>query len=192
MLSFVCRRGRCPRRRDCGGPAVALSVLVALGAIGLVGTLLGSQAATLARRVPQYVEAVQDKLGGSRLLPPLTSRRSRGSSARSASGRDPSVRPRGSRTDPAHFGRHTATAARRRARDAEFLECSRGGSERDRAGPWSLETTVIVLIVASSLDAAPRTADRFIRLFGSTDLHGRPSRWTMPASAQRYLCRSWV
>ena len=42
--------------------AVALSVLVALGAIGLIGTLLGSQAATLAADVPQYVEAVQDKV----------------------------------------------------------------------------------------------------------------------------------
>src|SRR4026207_2391725 len=39
--------------------AGAGSVLVALGAIGLIGTLLGSQAATLAADVPQYVEAVQ-------------------------------------------------------------------------------------------------------------------------------------
>src|SRR6186997_2860859 len=42
--------------------AVAVSVLVALGAIGLIGTLLGSQAATLAADVPQYVEAVQSKV----------------------------------------------------------------------------------------------------------------------------------
>src|SRR4029450_3137399 len=42
--------------------AVALSVLVALGAIGLIGTLLGSQAATLAADVPHYVEAVQSKV----------------------------------------------------------------------------------------------------------------------------------
>src|SRR6185436_3203970 len=42
--------------------AVALSVLVALGAIGLIGTLLGSQAATLAADVPVYVEAVQSKV----------------------------------------------------------------------------------------------------------------------------------
>ena len=43
-------------------PAVALSVLVALGGIGLIGTLLGSQAASLAADVPHYVEAVQHKL----------------------------------------------------------------------------------------------------------------------------------
>jgi predicted PurR-regulated permease PerM len=42
--------------------AVALSVLVALGAIGPIGTLLGSQAATLAADVPHYVEAVQIKV----------------------------------------------------------------------------------------------------------------------------------
>jgi len=44
--------------------AVALSVLVALGAIGMIGTLLGSQAATLTADVPRYVEAVQSKLEG--------------------------------------------------------------------------------------------------------------------------------
>jgi predicted PurR-regulated permease PerM len=44
--------------------AVALSVLVALGAIGLIGTLLGSQAATLSADVPQYVEAIQTKVEG--------------------------------------------------------------------------------------------------------------------------------
>ena len=44
--------------------AVALSVLVALGAIGLIGTLLGSQAATLAVDVPHYVAAIQGKVGG--------------------------------------------------------------------------------------------------------------------------------
>src|SRR5215204_6809278 len=43
-------------------PAVTLAVLVALGAIGLIGTLLGSQAATLAADVPHYVEAVQSKV----------------------------------------------------------------------------------------------------------------------------------
>ena len=42
--------------------AVAVSVLVALGAIGLIGTLLGSQAATLAADVPHYVEVVQSKV----------------------------------------------------------------------------------------------------------------------------------
>src|SRR4026207_2247309 len=44
--------------------AVALSVLVALGAIGLIGTLLGSQAATLAADLPRYAEAVQGPAGG--------------------------------------------------------------------------------------------------------------------------------
>ena len=65
MLSFVLSPlvGVLRRMGLWRAPAVALSVLVALGAIGLIGTLLGSQAATLAVDVPQYVEAVQDKLG---------------------------------------------------------------------------------------------------------------------------------
>src|SRR5690348_9970516 len=44
-------------------PAVALSVLVALGAIALIGTLLGSQVATLAADVPHYAQAVGSKVG---------------------------------------------------------------------------------------------------------------------------------
>ena len=65
MLSFVLSPlvGLLRRMGLWRAPAVALSVLVALGAIGLIGTLLGSQAATLAVDAPQYVEAVQDKLG---------------------------------------------------------------------------------------------------------------------------------
>src|SRR6188508_2041020 len=42
--------------------AVAVSVVVALGAIGLIGTLLGSQAAGLAAEAPIYAEAVQNKV----------------------------------------------------------------------------------------------------------------------------------
>ena len=42
--------------------AVAVSVLVALGVISLIGALLGSQVATLAADVPSYVEAVQSKV----------------------------------------------------------------------------------------------------------------------------------
>jgi hypothetical protein len=43
-------------------PAVALSVCMALGAIGSIGTLLGNQATTLAADVPHYVEVVQHRL----------------------------------------------------------------------------------------------------------------------------------
>ena len=64
MLSFVLSPfvdvlARIGLRR---APAVAVSMLVALGAIGLIGGLLGNQAATLAADVPHYVEAVQSKV----------------------------------------------------------------------------------------------------------------------------------
>src|SRR5215203_1010410 len=49
-------------------PAVALAVLVTLGAIGVLGTVLGRQAALLAGDVPQYVEAVQSKLNGAQAV----------------------------------------------------------------------------------------------------------------------------
>src|SRR5215211_1529007 len=85
--------------------AVALSVLVALGAIGLIGTLLGSQAASLAADAPQYVEAVQGKV--ERIQSFATTRitavtRLVGAGRPAASPvQVPSGRARGSRTDPA-------------------------------------------------------------------------------------------
>src|SRR5215212_6131363 len=42
--------------------AVAISVLLALGGIGVVGTLLGGQAAALADDMPRYVETLQAKV----------------------------------------------------------------------------------------------------------------------------------
>ena len=46
------------------GPAVLVSVLVALGVIGLVGMLIGNQAATLAVEAPAYAETIQRKVQG--------------------------------------------------------------------------------------------------------------------------------
>ena len=46
------------------GPAVLVSVLVALGVIGLVGMLIGNQAATLAVEAPAYAETIQRKAQG--------------------------------------------------------------------------------------------------------------------------------
>ena len=120
--------------------AVALSVLVALGAIGLIGTLLGSQAATLAADVPQYVEAVQSKVERIQALATTRvasiTRLLSGGKPATAPVAAPAVRPRGGRTRcGGSSGRHAATAARRRARHAEVLG-ARGRSGRDRAGPW--------------------------------------------------------
>jgi hypothetical protein len=85
--------------------AVAVSVLVALGAIGLIGTLLGSQAATLAADVPQYVEAVQGKMGRIQVL--ATTRVTSitgllgGGKPATAPVTAPAVRPQAGKTDAA-------------------------------------------------------------------------------------------
>src|SRR5215831_102299 len=45
-------------------PAVVASILVALGAIGVVGVVLGNQASTLADNAPQYAETIGRKVEG--------------------------------------------------------------------------------------------------------------------------------
>jgi hypothetical protein len=83
--------------------AVAVSVLVALGAIGLIGALLGSQAATLAADVPHYVEAVQSKVERIQILATTRvasiTRLLSGAKPAIAPVAAPAVRPRGSKTD---------------------------------------------------------------------------------------------
>jgi len=157
--------------------AVALSVLVALGAIGLIGTLLGSQAATLAADVPQYVEAVQTKV--ERIQALATSRVA--SITRLLSGGKPAVapvalpavRPRGGKTEaaalPAGGTRQQPLVVELAKAESSVLTVARAVIE-PVLGP--LETTVIVLIVAIFiLMQREDLRDRFIRLFGSTDLH---------------------
>jgi predicted PurR-regulated permease PerM len=156
--------------------AVALSVLVALGAIGVVGTLLGSQAATLAADVPHYVDAIHRKVEGVQAL----------AAARVASltklmgGGRPATVPRVVPAVPPSRGRAGAAALPGDTQQQPvFVELAPPKSSAfavARAvvepvlGP--LETTVIVLIVAIFiLMQREDLRDRFIRLFGSTDLH---------------------
>ena len=156
--------------------AVALSVLVALGAIGLVGTLLGSQAATLAVDVPHYVEAIQLKVGGIQAL--ATTRVASitkligGNAPASAPGSAPAATPRGGKTDAAAVPRGT----QQQPLVVELATPKSSAFAVARAviepvlGP--LETTVIVIIVAIFiLMQREDLRDRFIRLFGSRDLH---------------------
>ena len=119
-------------------PAVALSVLVALGAIGLIGTLLGSQATTLAADVPHYVEAVQNKLESIQAV--ATTRLA--FITRILNGGRPAATPPtfplsvrdGTTPTAGSSWRHAATTARRRTCRAELLG-ARGGSGRYRAAP---------------------------------------------------------
>lgn len=156
--------------------AVALSVLVALGAIGLIGTLLGSQAATLAADLPRYVEAVQSKVDriqafATTRATSITRLLSRGNPA-PAPVSVPAARPPGTKTDAGALPGGTPQqplVVELAAPKSSVLAVARAVIE-PVLGP--LETTVIVLIVAIFiLMQREDLRDRFIRLFGSTDLH---------------------
>src|SRR3954470_17131061 len=86
-------------------PAVAVSVLVALGVIGLIGTLLGNQVATLAADVPRYIEAVESKTERIEALATTRvasiTRLFSGGKPATAPVAVPAVRSRGARTDAA-------------------------------------------------------------------------------------------
>jgi predicted PurR-regulated permease PerM len=156
--------------------AVALSVIVALGAIGLIGTLLGNQAATLAADVPHYVEAIQRKVEGVQVF--ATTRVAAISQliSRAKPAGAPVVAPpfssRGDRSDSAPLAGGTQqqpVVVEPATPKSSALAVARAVIE-PILGP--LETTVIVVIVAIFiLMQRDDLRDRFIRLFGSSDLH---------------------
>ncbi len=156
--------------------AVAVSVLVALGVIGLIGTLLGNQVANLAADVPRYVEAVQSKteriqtLATTRVAS-LTRLLSGGKPA-PAPVAVPAVRPRGAKAAASALPAGTPQqpiVVELATPQPSVLAVARSVIE-PVLGP--LETTVIVLVVAIFiLMQREDLRDRFIRLFGSTDLH---------------------
>ena len=157
--------------------AVALSVLVALGAIALIGTLLGSQAATLAADVPHYVEAVKGKV--ERIQAQATTRVASitrligGAQPATAAVVLPPVRPRGGKTDATAVpGAGTAQqplVVALAPPESSVLAVARAVIEPVLR---PLETTVLVFIVAIFiLMQREDLRDRFIRLVGATDLH---------------------
>ncbi|RZM25746.1 MAG: AI-2E family transporter, partial [Sphingomonas sp.] len=66
MLSFVLSPvvNFLQRLRLWRAPAVIVTVLAALGVLGLVGTLIGSQAASLTANAPQYARTIESKVEG--------------------------------------------------------------------------------------------------------------------------------
>jgi len=170
LVDFLRRIGLWP------APAVGVSVLVALGAIGLIGTLLGNQAAALSADVPLYVAAVESKVAriqvfaASRVasIAHLTT----GGEPATTAVPPPPVPPRSRRTDPVA----PLAGTQQQPVVVELATPKPSALTVARAiiepvlGP--LETTVIVLIVAVFiLMQREDLRDRFIRLFGSTDLH---------------------
>ncbi|MGC5799482.1 AI-2E family transporter [Sphingomonas sp. NFX23] len=173
MLSFVLSPvvNLLQRLRLWRAPAVILTVIAALGLLGLFGALIGSQAASLTVNAPQYARTIEAKVQGvqgfavARLA----------SITKELGGKRPTTTPRAATPTLATPSAPT-TADQRRPIPVEVVQGSTSPFAIARTvlepilGP--LETTVIVLIVAIFvLMQKEDLRDRFIRLFGSSDLH---------------------
>ena len=173
MLSFVLSPvvNFLQRLRLWRAPAVILTVLAALALLGLIATLIGSQAAALSANAPQYAQTIEAKVEGVQgyavaKLAAVT--KQLGAGPKSAK------HPKGA--SPALLTAPPAASGGRRPVPVEVVQgqTSPFTIARTVLAPIlsPLETTVIVLIVAIFvLMQKEDLRDRFIRLFGSSDLH---------------------
>ncbi|MBS0504191.1 MAG: AI-2E family transporter [Proteobacteria bacterium] len=144
--------------------SVVVATLIALGAIGLTGAVIGQQAASLAPNVPEYSAAIQAKLTGLRdtsigKLPDQISKFASRFESAPPSRPAPRLSRRAIQPIPVevHDPPETPWQTARRLLSPVL-------------GP--LETFVIVLVVAVFvLLQREDLRDRAIRLFGSSDLH---------------------
>lgn len=155
-------------------PAVIVTVLAALGIIGAIGTLLGTQAASLSVNATQYASAIEGKIEG---IQGLATARIEALTKAVAGERKP-PRPPTPATQSGALSKATtvATGASPRPVLVEVAPPKTSPFEIAKTilepiiGP--LETTFIVLIVAIFvLVQKEDLRDRFIRVFGSGDLH---------------------
>jgi predicted PurR-regulated permease PerM len=176
ILSFVLSPlvnllGRAGLRR---AAAVVLSVVLALGLLGVVGTVIGRQAAGLASDAPRYARTIEQKIEG---LQTLFAARVTAISTAFGVGTPVSPSPAASTpATPATPGGLDATGEQKRPVLVEVVEPEDSTLVVVRSilapvvGP--LETTVIVFIVTIfMLLQREDLRDRFIRLAGSGDLH---------------------
>jgi len=176
ILSFVLSPlvnllGRAGLRR---APAVIVSVLLALGLLGLVGTLIGRQAAGLAADAPRYARTIEQKIEGLQTL--FAARVSAISTAFGIrQGPEPPPSPTSpSRPTPSDSAGATGQPTRPLPVEVVQPEDSTLVVVRSILAPvvGPLETTVIVFIVTIfTLLQREDLRDRFIRLAGSGDLH---------------------
>ena len=154
-------------------PSVVLSILLALAVIGALGTLIGSQAAGLAEDAPRYAEAIEQKVEGVQAF--ATSRLGFLLRAFGAPGETAPAPP--SQALPPARGRTRAAVPVPQA--PVLVELARPRTSaltvaRTILEPVlaPLETTFLVFIVAVFILLQKEDLrDRFIRVFGSTDLH---------------------
>lgn len=179
LLSFVLspivlalRRLRLPK-----GLAVLVAVLAALGAVAALGTLVGTQAASLSADAPRYAQTIEAKIERVKAF----------AAARTAFLTQELGSTRRSATTVSSDGNATAATSAERTATEE----SRGGRQplsvrvvEDEDSPLTIasnilypvlapfETFVIVLVVAIFiLMQKEDLRDRMIRVFGSSDLH---------------------
>ncbi|CAN5222000.1 AI-2E family transporter [soil metagenome] len=179
MLSFVLSPvvNMLQRFRLWRAPSVILTVLATLGLVGLIGTLIGSQAAALSSNAPQYARTIEAKVEGVqgyavKSIAAIT--KALRNARPAASSRAPSATPV---LAPTLNGSAIPTQnAQRRPVLVEVApqEASPIALARTILAPiiGPLETTFIVLVVAIFV-LLPKEdlRDRFIRVFGSNDLH---------------------
>jgi predicted PurR-regulated permease PerM len=172
MLSFVLSPvvNLLQRLRLWRAPAVILTVLAALGILGLFGTLIGSQAASLTANAPQYAQTIQAKVEGVQGF--ALSRMA--SITKELGGRHAAAQQ--GAAPPLASGAAQLAVGQRRPVPVQVVQESTSPFTIARTvvepilGP--LETTIIVLIVAIFvLMQKEDLRDRFIRVFGSSDLH---------------------
>ena len=173
MLSFVLSPvvNFLQRLRLWRAPAVILTVLAALALLGLVGTVIGSQAASLTANAPQYAQTVEAKVEG---VQGFAVAKLAAVTKQLGSGHKPATvanRPAPGTLTPAQ-----ASAGAKRPIPVEVVQgqTSPFTIARTVLAPIlsPLETTILVLIVAIFvLMQKEDLRDRFIRLFGSNDLH---------------------
>lgn len=178
LLSFILSPlvgllGRAGLRRV---SAVVVSVVLALGFIGLVGTLIGRQAARLSADGPRYARTIEEKVEG---LQTLFAARVSAVSTAFGIGRPPPPSPAAPPPIPeigTPSGLQNGSGDQRRPVLVEVLQPEDSTLVVVRSilspvvGP--LETTVIVFIITIFvLLQREDLRDRFIRLAGSGDLH---------------------
>ena len=156
-------------------PAVILTVLAALAVFGLVATLIGSQAASLTASAPGYAKTIERKFEGVQAFAVARLASVTNEFARSK----PATRQVSASSVSRAVAAGTTTVATAGGRNAVLVEVASPELSpfavaktilQPVLGP--LETFVIVLIVAIFiLLQREDLRDRFIRLFGSSDLH---------------------
>ena len=147
-------------------PSVLLAVLLALAALGAVGTLVGTQAASLSSGAPRYAQTIQNKVDAAKAY--AASRASMiadrlGEARRPAQGRSPQAA-----TTPIGSGQQIVPV-----RIVEAATSPLKLAQSILAPVVApLETFLIVLVVAIFILLQKEDLrDRVIRLFGTSDLH---------------------